>query len=80
LAMRRKCSSSGEVSSGEASWDEGEVFFGVVMVVTLGWGGRPYPLTQNLLQSLTDRRWAHWVVVVLLGDAIGAVAVRDILL
>jgi hypothetical protein len=29
---------------------------------------------------VTDRRWAHWVVVVILGGAIGAVAVRDILL
>jgi len=28
----------------------------------------------------TDRRWAHWVVVVILGGVIGAVAVRDILL
>jgi hypothetical protein len=29
---------------------------------------------------VTDRRWVHWVVVVILGGAIGAVAVRDILL
>lgn len=28
----------------------------------------------------TDRRWAHWVAVVILGGFIGAVAVRDILL
>jgi hypothetical protein len=29
---------------------------------------------------LTDRRWAHWIVVALLGGLIGAEAVRDILL
>ncbi|MFB6273498.1 MAG: hypothetical protein ABEL51_11450 [Salinibacter sp.] len=29
---------------------------------------------------LTDRRWAHWIVVVMLGGLIGAEAVRDILL
>jgi hypothetical protein len=29
---------------------------------------------------LTDRRWAHWIVVTLLGGLIGAQAVRDILL
>ncbi len=29
---------------------------------------------------LTDRRWAHWIVVTLLGGLIGAEAVRDILL
>jgi hypothetical protein len=29
---------------------------------------------------LTDRRWAHWVVVAVLGGLIGAQAVRDILL
>ena len=29
---------------------------------------------------LTDRRWAHWVVVTVLGGLIGAQAVRDILL
>jgi len=28
----------------------------------------------------TDRRWAHWVVVVILGGVIGTIAVRDILL
>jgi hypothetical protein len=29
---------------------------------------------------LTDRRWAHWIVVTLLGSLIGAQAIRDILL
>jgi hypothetical protein len=29
---------------------------------------------------VTDRRWAHWVVVVMLGGLVGAAAVRDILL
>jgi hypothetical protein len=29
---------------------------------------------------LTDRRWAHWVVVAVLGGLVGAQAVRDILL
>lgn len=29
---------------------------------------------------VTDRRWAHWVVVAVLGGLVGAVAVRDILL
>jgi hypothetical protein len=29
---------------------------------------------------LTDRRWAHWIVVAVIGGLIGATAVRDILL
>ena len=46
-AMRRRYFFKGK----DGPEAEEEVFFGVLMVVTLGRGERPYPHTQNLLQS-----------------------------
>ncbi len=37
-------------------------------------------ITLTAVPILTDRRWAHWIVMAMLGGLVGAEAVRDILL